>query len=40
MDPVWQDVAGNRRRIESMLGEHLAAGSIAQGDYVVAPEMC
>ncbi len=39
-DPVWQDVAGNRRRIEAMLDEHLAAGSIAQGDYVVAPEMC
>ena len=35
-DPVWHDVAENRRRIEAALD---ASGS-TDGDYIVLPEMC
>jgi predicted amidohydrolase len=35
-DPVWQDVAENRRRIESAID----AGGFAAGDFIVLPEMC
>ena len=35
-DPVWHEVAENRRRIEAALD---ASGS-TDGDYIVLPEMC
>ena len=35
-DPVWHDVAENRRRIEGAID----ASGFAAGDYVVLPEMC
>ena len=35
-DPVWQDVAENRRRIEGAID----ACGFAAGDYLVLPEMC
>jgi hypothetical protein len=35
-DPVWHDVAENRRRIEGAVD----ASGFGAGDYVVLPEMC
>jgi predicted amidohydrolase len=35
-DPVWQDAAENRRRIEGTLD----ASGFSEGDYAVLPEMC
>jgi len=35
-DPVWHDVAENRRRIEGAID----ASGFSSGDYIVLPEMC
>lgn len=35
-DPLWHDVAENRRRLEGAID----ASGFAAGDYVVLPEMC